>query len=54
MITLTVNILDNIHTKFHNDQMKTIGDINLFQEGLTSVELVKMELFNSTQKILLF
>ena len=26
MLTITVNIFENIDTKFHNDQRKTIGD----------------------------
>ena len=40
MLTTTVNTFENIDTKFHNDQSKTIGVMNIyFRGGFTLVEL---------------
>ena len=41
MLTITVNTFENIDTKFHNDQRKTVGDMYICYrgEGLTFVEL---------------
>ena len=38
MLALTVNTYENIHTKFPNNQSKTLGDIHIYFGGLTFVE----------------
>ena len=30
MIPITVNTFENIETKFHNNQSKSIGDMNIY------------------------
>ena len=53
MLTITENI-ENIDTKFHNDQRKTIGDMYIFfQGGLTFVELFMLECLQSAWKSIL-
>ena len=33
MITITLNALENIAKKFHNDQGKTLGDMSIYFRG---------------------
>ena len=33
LLTITVNTLENIHTKFHNDQQKPVGDMYIYFRG---------------------